>query len=112
MLLLLLFQVDPLDCHYLIDLDMRDQAEDHYTSIEPWESVASVHFLNSKLSTKTVYRSFYIPFYSDEHNVYDRYHLLKNTNLLANGKTCCNCNNEGGEGENIFIGNLDYLLFK
>ncbi|KAL9651032.1 hypothetical protein ABK040_012776 [Willaertia magna] len=63
-------------CHYIIDFDIEDQAEESYLNKqEDWELVYSYPFLDANKSPN-LYRSFFIPYLSDKRNVFGRYVLL------------------------------------
>jgi alpha-1,2-mannosyltransferase len=68
--------VDISKCHYVVDLDLEDQREEHYIEdTNTWSIVAEEPFLDAAHSP-TLARAFYIPGYSEERNVYGHYVAL------------------------------------
>jgi alpha-1,2-mannosyltransferase len=69
--------IDPKDCDYLVDFDFEDQKEEHYVrDSKNWEIIYKIPFLDVSRSPPLT-RSFYIPKYSAQNNVYGDYCLLK-----------------------------------
>ena len=78
------------ECHYIVDLDLgpgsENERDPRYTSIEhaaSWEVVKRVPFLDAARSPSLT-RALYIPGgYSDEHNTFASYVLLRNRRAPA-----------------------------
>jgi hypothetical protein len=78
------------ECHYIVDLDLgpgtENERDPRYTSIEhaaSWEIVKRVPFLDAARSPSLT-RALYIPGgYSDEHNTFASYVLLRNRRAPA-----------------------------
>lgn len=70
--------VDLRQCHYLVDLDIEEEAplEPRYSTREDWNIIAYKPFLQASRSS-SIFRAFYIPFISDHHTTYRRYVILK-----------------------------------
>ena len=78
--------VDLEKCHYLIDSSKGNPTEnepDYSRDEKNWTTLAS-HKMLDLANSPVIIRSFYLPFFSDEHNRYFYYKLLRNNNLFVN----------------------------
>ena len=72
-------------CDYLVDLDLRDQAEPSYLADRAtWEVVAQRRFLDAGRSPVWS-RALYVPWVSDRHNTYAPYVALKRRRATREG---------------------------
>ena len=61
----------------MIDLELEDQGEPKYSEEKGWKSVFSSPFLVPHKS-HPLFKSFYVPFYSEKYNKFAPYHLFRN----------------------------------
>jgi alpha-1,2-mannosyltransferase len=75
-------QVDASQCHYMIDLDLPHQSEEHYIDdTDTWETLFEQQFLDAHNSHKALYRALWVPSLSAQHNSFAPYVLLRNKRL-------------------------------
>jgi len=66
------------NCDYLVDLDLKDQLEEHYLqNKDQWEVVFNYPFLDVANSHQ-FYRAFYIPTISEKYTTFGKYVMLRN----------------------------------
>lgn len=63
-------------CHFIVDLELRNQREPRYSDERGWSIVIEDSFLDSSRSS-TFWRAFYVPFLSQKHCVFSPYRVLK-----------------------------------
>eukprot|EP01119_Soliformovum_irregulare_P000869 TRINITY_DN10637_c0_g1_i1.p1 TRINITY_DN10637_c0_g1~~TRINITY_DN10637_c0_g1_i1.p1 ORF type:complete len:558 (+),score=122.15 TRINITY_DN10637_c0_g1_i1:196-1869(+) len=68
-------------CHYLVDYEFPDQSEDRYSTFHNWKVIYKSPFLDANSSDR-LSRAFWIPFYSNRHNTYRDYLLMRNVNRV------------------------------
>ncbi|XP_028838858.1 alpha-1,2-mannosyltransferase ALG9 isoform X2 [Denticeps clupeoides] len=71
--------VDLKHCHYLVDLDTKEDAprEPRYASDkEEWSIIAFKPFLDASRSSR-LFRAFFVPFLSEQHTTFSKYVILK-----------------------------------